>query len=260
MKNIVIDAGHGYYTAGKRCIKILDPNQTREWTLNDRIADKVEELLKAYECNVLRTDDTTGVKDVSLNSRVKSANSYGADMFISIHHNAGVNGGTGGGTVIYYCSSKTERKTQAQALYNHIVTQTDLKGNRASKVIKKSFTVIKNTTMPAFLIENGFMDSVTDVPIILTEAHANKTAQGIVNFLVKELKLVKKVVAATVKSYTVGQVISLKAGAKYYNGKSIPKWVLKKTLYYRGKNDNGIIFSTLRTGAITGVVKPEYVI
>ena len=49
--------------------------------------------------------------------------------------------------------------------------------------------VCKNTKMPAFLIENGFMDSTTDVPIILSEDHANKTAQGILNFLVKEFKL-----------------------------------------------------------------------
>ena len=54
-----------------------------------------------------------------------------------------------------------------------------------------------------------------------------------------------------------GDVIKLKKDAKYYNGKTIPAWVFNKTLYYRGKNSNGIIFSTLKTGAITGVVKPE---
>ncbi len=52
-----------------------------------------------------------------------------------------------------------------------------------------------------------------------------------------------------------GDVIKLKAGATYWNGKAIPAWVFNKTLYYRGKNNEGIIFSTLKTGAITGVVK-----
>ena len=52
-----------------------------------------------------------------------------------------------------------------------------------------------------------------------------------------------------------GDVIKLKAGATYWNGKAIPSWVFSKTLYYRGKNDQGIIFSTLKTGAITGIVK-----
>lgn len=57
-----------------------------------------------------------------------------------------------------------------------------------------------------------------------------------------------------------GDVIKLKPGCTYYNGKSIPSWVFNKTLYFRGRNNNGVIFSTLKTGAITGVVKEENVI
>ena len=45
---IALTAGHYKYTAGKRCMKSLDPNETREWVLNDRIADKVEKLLTEY--------------------------------------------------------------------------------------------------------------------------------------------------------------------------------------------------------------------
>ena len=41
------------------------------------------------------------------------------------------------------------------------------------------------------------MDSKTDTPIILTEAHANKTVQGLLNFLIKELDLKKKASVAT---------------------------------------------------------------
>ena len=60
---------------------------------------------------------------------------------------------------------------------------------------------------------------------------------------------------STPKTYKDGDVIKLKAGSTYYNGKAIPAWVFNSTLYYRGKNENGVIFSTLKTGAITGVVK-----
>lgn len=56
-----------------------------------------------------------------------------------------------------------------------------------------------------------------------------------------------------------GDIITLKEGATYSSGKSIPSWVFKKTLYYRGKDGNDIIFSVLKTGAVTGKVKPEYV-
>lgn len=56
----------------------------------------------------------------------------------------------------------------------------------------KGFYVVKNTTMPAFLVENGFMDSPTDVPVILSAQHAEKTAQGLLIFLVEQLSLKKK--------------------------------------------------------------------
>ena len=48
MFKIALDAGHGLYTAGKRCLKSIDPNETREWSLNSRIAEKVTEKLETY--------------------------------------------------------------------------------------------------------------------------------------------------------------------------------------------------------------------
>lgn len=191
-KIIAIDAGHGMSTAGKRCMKKMDPNETREWYLNDRIADRLQELLAGYDCIVVRVDDTTGVKDVSLATRVKTANNAKADVYVSIHHNAGLNGRAGGGTVVYYCSSKPERQAQARRMYQSVINQTGLIGNRSSTVINKGFYVIKNTSMPAFLIENGFMDSPTDIPVILSTDHAEKTAHGLLKFLVDQFCLQPK--------------------------------------------------------------------
>ena len=34
---LALDAGHYLATPGKRCLKSLDPKQTREWILNDRV-------------------------------------------------------------------------------------------------------------------------------------------------------------------------------------------------------------------------------
>lgn len=189
---IALDAGHGMYTSGKRCLKSIDPNQTREWYLNDRIMDRVQKLLAGYQCRTIRVDDTTGAKDISLANRVKTANEAGADAYISMHHNADIKGGTGGGTIVFYYSNSAVRRNQASALYNAIVNRTGLVGNRSQKVIKKAFHVLKNTKMPAFLVENGFMDSQTDTPIILTAGHAEKTAQGVVSFLVNQFDLKKK--------------------------------------------------------------------
>lgn len=174
--------------AEKRCLKSLDPDQTREWWLNDRIMDKVQELLAGYDCAVIRTDDTTGAKDISLSARCAAANNAGAVVFVSMHHNAGLYGRRGGGTVAFHYG----RQAQAERLYKSITSRTGLVGNRSQKVVKKGYYVLKHTKMAAFLVENGFMDSPSDVPVILTDAHARKTAEGVVDFLVKEYSLHKK--------------------------------------------------------------------
>lgn len=188
-KIIALDAGHGLHTAGKRCLADIDSQETREWTLNNKIADKLEALLQSYSCDVLRVSDITGEQDISLSQRVRRANQEKASLFLSIHHNAGIHGGSGGGTVVYYYASDPERTAQAQRLYNAIVGQTGLIGNRAQKIQKYGYYVLAHTSMPAFLIENGFMDSTTDTPLILTQQHTNKTAEGILRFLVQELSL-----------------------------------------------------------------------
>lgn len=195
-KIICVDAGHGYNTGGRRCLKKFDPAEHREWWLNDRIADLVEtELVRDYDCKVVRADDTTGAKDISLANRVKTANNANANMYISIHHNAGANGTTAGGTVVYSYKNDSD-KARAVRLYNYLITQTNLKGDRKSPTAVGNFYVINKTKMPSLLIENGFMDSSVDVPIIISQAHAEKSAKGIINFLVAELKLEKKKVEA----------------------------------------------------------------
>lgn len=229
-KIIALDAGHGMKTAGKRCLKSLDPNETREWWLNDRIMDKAETMLAAYDCTVIRVGDTTGAKDVSLASRVKTANSAKADIYISMHHNAGLNGRSGGGTVIFYSSSKPERGVQAQKLYEAIVSRTGLRGNRSSKVVKKGFYVIKHTTMPAFLVENGFMDSPMDVPFILSEQHAQKTAEGVVAFIVTTLQLkTASGTAGSAGNALAAGGVATGAGKQPAPGKYYPTYTGKKT-------------------------------
>ncbi len=61
------------------------------------------------------------------------------------------------------------------------------------------------------------------------------------------------------RTFAVGDIIRLREDATYYNGKPIPAWVFEETLYYRGVNKNGIVFSTLKTGEVTGTVKPEMI-
>lgn len=192
-KLLALSAGHYKYTAGKRCAKTLDPNETREWVLNDRIADKLEKILANYDgIKILRLDDTTGEKAISIQDRAKASDNAKADFYLAIHHNAGVNLGTGGGVVVYYYPT-AKNKEQATKLYNDVVGMNGLKGNRSNPL--QSTTSLYEVSAPkadAILLENGFMDSKTDTPIILTEAFADRTAQGLAKFFVDYWKLTKK--------------------------------------------------------------------
>lgn len=210
---IALTAGHYIGTSGKRCIKSLDKNETREWVLNNRICEKIEDKLKAYEgYSLIRTDDRSGKTDVSLKDRVTKANNFGADIYISIHHNAGINGGVGGGVMAYVSlnASKTAQEWQ-KALYDAIVAHTDLKGNRATPLASASLYECRETKMPSVLLECGFMDSKTDVPIILTDAFADKVATAIVEVIVARGNLPRK--AQKIYRVQVG-AYSVKANAE----------------------------------------------
>lgn len=200
---IVLSAGHGLHTPGKRCMKSLDPKETREWVLNDRIADNVEKLLTQYNgYELLRVDDTTGATDVPLKTRTDAANKFDADLYLSLHHNAGVNGGKGGGIVaIVYTSVSDSTVAWQKAFYDALIAKTGLKGNRSAPLARMNLHECRETNMPAVLLELGFMDSATDVPVILTDEYAYQCAAAITNVIVERGKLTKK--SASKKTYYV---------------------------------------------------------
>lgn len=191
MLKIAIDAGHYLGTAGRRVLAAYDPNETREWALNARVAEKLQSRLEDFDCEVLRVDDPTGETFIALDERAKASNNWGADVYISIHHNAGASGSTAGGTSVFWYSSVPERENEAEKLYNSVVNETHLVGNRADPVQYKSYAVLRYTDAPAFLLENGFMDSSIDSRIIITDDHAEKTAAGLIIFLVGSFGLVR---------------------------------------------------------------------
>lgn len=198
MFKLALDAGHGLYTAGKRCLKSLDPNETREWWLNNRICNKIQDRLLAYDgIEILRVDDITGNTDVSLAERCRRANEWGADFYLSVHHNAGIYGGNGGGFEVYRyikLSAAGDTAKKQQILYEELVEAGVPKGNRSSNIKTADFAVLRDTNMEAALIESAFMDSAVDVPVLLTDDFAEKAANGCVNAIVRFWNLQKKVV------------------------------------------------------------------
>lgn len=190
---LAIDAGHGLKTLGKRLPKALDPKQTREWTLNDRVARYIAEAAALYEnVLVLRVDDPAGKKDVSLSKRCKAANSWGADVYISCHHNAGIKLGTGGGIVAFCYKESTKAAEYRNAIYMACIGAGGLHGNRSNPTPEKGFYVLKHTKAPAALIEYGFMDSRTDAPVILTEEYSKMVGYATMEGIAKVAGLKKK--------------------------------------------------------------------
>ena len=180
-KNFVVAvcSGHGLGTPGKRCMKALDPNETREWVLNDRVARAFQERAAEYEGFVtVRMDDPTGRTDTPLQQRVELANAIEADLYWSAHHNAGINGKDSSqhdGGIVAYCSRGSTRSPEwRDAIYDASIAAGGIKGNRTEPKARADWYVCKNTNMPAVLMEYGFMDSPDDVPIILDPEYSRR--------------------------------------------------------------------------------------
>lgn len=187
MFKIALNAGHYYYEPGRRVSKEFDAGETREWVLNSRICGRVEEKLKAYSgYSLLRTDDVTGESLIKLADRIKKVNDFDADIYVSVHHNAGIYGGSGGGIMAFvYTSVDDYTKRCQKLLYDKLIEKTSLKGNRATPLAVADFYELRETKMPAVLLECGFMDSSVDAPIIITEAFSDACAEAIVEALVE---------------------------------------------------------------------------
>ena len=148
-------AGHGYNTPGKRT-----PDDEREWTFNDIVARAFANELAQYEgITSKRFDDPTGKRDVPLQERTNNANSWGAQYYISFHHNAlGSTWGnhTGVETFVYIGNKNTISGELAEAIHPALVKAYGLE-DRGIK--EGDLHIVRETNMPAILIEGGFMDS-----------------------------------------------------------------------------------------------------
>lgn len=262
MFKLALTAGHYLGTPGKRCMKALDPNETREWWLNDRVADRLQVLLSEYDgIEVLRTDDSTGKAVENLPARTNAANNFKADFYLSIHHNAGVNGGTGGGIETYIYNGNVSQATRdwQNDLYNELIKLTGLKGNRSDGTRSANFHEVRETSMPAVLLELGFMDSKTDVPIILTQDFAYKCAQACCNVIVRRAGLKKKTTTTTTvgSTYKIVTEVNRYASAADAQAKTNSKGKYAAGTYYIFKKyPNGLNgmynISTDKTGASAG--------
>lgn len=186
MFKIAYCAGHYLGTAGKRVPKELDKNETREWVLNDRVADHFAKAAAEYEGVLLyRTDDCTGKTFVDIPERTAQANEWGADIYLDIHHNAAGKIFDGGGVEAFCYPNSADGKKYRDAIYEAVIAACGLMGNRSQPLQEKKFDSLRLTNMTAVLIEYGYMDSKVDAPIILTDLYAKKVAYATMEGIAK---------------------------------------------------------------------------
>lgn len=150
MKTIVIDAGHGGKDPGA-----LGTTGTREKDFALTMAKKLADRLKGSEVTAVltRQNDTF----IELSERAQIANKLKADAFISIHANSTGTVGSASGTETFY--TRPDSKKLADVLHKHMAQATGLK-DRGVKV--QNLAVTRETTMPAALLEVGFINHPTD--------------------------------------------------------------------------------------------------
>lgn len=191
-KLVAINAGHWLGNPKGVPKEMAKLGGTLEFTLNELVVSKVAEMLKNYNVDVLLNYDPTGKNKIELVDRINQANKAKADIYLSIHHNAANTIFSGGGTVVYYYQGNAKNQASATKLYNEIKGRTGLKGNRSTPINgTRNLQEINDTTMAAFLIECGFMNSTVDIEYIAKPEWSVEIADGIVAFLVAELGLTK---------------------------------------------------------------------
>lgn len=184
---ILIDAGHGIDTPGKR-----SPDGTfREYLWNRQVADKVVAMLQAKGADaVLVVPELT---DIPLKIRAARVNGVcdklGASnaLLVSIHSNAAGNGTAwmnARGWSCYTSAGQTESDNVAECLYDAFerafpdrrIRKDMTDGDRDWEA---NFYILKNTRCPAVLLENFFYDNEEECRWLLQEETRQRIAEAI---------------------------------------------------------------------------------
>lgn len=179
-KLVCIDPGHGINTPGKRTPVISELGRSiKEYEFNKPVANYLKQELE--RCGFKTMLATLNDQDTPLKTRTNRANAANADIYVSIHYNAG----GGQGIETYHYPSSSKGKKLAQCIHEYVIQGTSQK-NRGVK--SANFHVLRETKMPAVLIEFGFMDDpgLKEARLMLNKAFqqecARETAQGICKY------------------------------------------------------------------------------
>ena len=163
---VVIDAGHGGHDRGGI------PGQSvaeKEMTLD--VAQRLRNVLAASGYRVVMTRDSDVF--VPLGTRVAIANSYGNAIFVCIHFNATKRAGASGIETYFY---SRDSLPLASAIH-YFVTGGAPSANRG--VRRRGYYVLRRTSVPAVLVECGFLTNPTEAAYAQSASYRQKLAEEI---------------------------------------------------------------------------------
>ena len=174
---VVLDAGHGGEDGG------TVEQAATEKEINLAVVLKLKELLEEQGIRVVLTRD----KDIfmKLEERVQIANGEKADLFISIHCNYYEKDSSIYGLECYYCKSGEEGKHCAEKIMETI----EESKNIVSRNVKPAdYYILKNTTVPAVLVEIGYLSNYNERNQLMSEEYQEKLAGELVKGIVKGME------------------------------------------------------------------------
>ena len=185
---VMLDPGHGGYDPGA-----ITKQGVYEKSINLQIAQKVKEMLSPSGIGVFLTREEdidyvpdgvkgkTTKKQIDLNRRIDMAKEANADVFVSLHVNATATGQESGSETFYHFKSESGKRLA------ELIQQEMIKIPRMNRRIAKpgDFYIIKNTIMPAVIVEVGYLTNVKELKKLqqswYQEQLARAIAKGIAN-------------------------------------------------------------------------------
>lgn len=175
---IMVDPGHGGTDPGA-----IGPTGKREADVNLGVSLKLRDKLRALGAEVRVTRETDrnvgrpgAPQREELAARVALANSWPAELFISVHCNSAANPAAHGTEV--YVARESSRASQdvAREVHRDMVDQTGLQGRGVKRA---NFHVIRHTHMPAILVETAFISNPTEEALLADNDFQHTLADSI---------------------------------------------------------------------------------
>jgi N-acetylmuramoyl-L-alanine amidase len=163
---VVIDAGHGGYDRGG-----IPGQRVSEKEMTLDVAQRLKNTLAASGYRVVMTRDSDVF--IPLGTRVAIANSYSNAIFVSIHFNSAKRSGAGGIETYFY---SRESLPLASAIHYYVAGGAP-SSNR--NVRRRGYYVLRKTTIPAVLVECGFLTNPTEAALAQTASYRQKLAEEI---------------------------------------------------------------------------------